>query len=178
MHAPPCLFAIRRNHIICFNYDTWTAIGGRSTLLITPNDDAKADRDSLFRLPKSFCVAFKAAVSTENRETSVSDRSRPYPDGLCCNCIHILLTEPYFSSQWKTQHDKSRHNTMSTTIMAVFFRVTMCLNLVQWQTVAGLPRILKWVTRAGKKRCYYTLLVYKLFLQRTYSDTHVYLRFK
>ena len=27
------------------------------------------------------------------------------------------------------------------------------------------------LTRAGEKLFYYTLLVYKLFLQRTYSDT-------
>ena len=34
------------------------------------------------------------------------------------------------------------------------------------------------ITLAGKKICYCKLLVYKLFLQRTYSDTQVSLRFK
>ena len=74
---------------------------------------------------------------------------------------------------------------MSTRNMAV----TSWPNLVQWQPPDGSRLaseflvgtdaiILFLITRAGKKRRYYTLLVYKLFLQRTYSDTQVSLRFK
>ena len=51
-------------------------------------------------------VAFKAAVSMKNDETSVTDCSRSYPDGLCCYCIQILLTEPSYSRQENTQHKK------------------------------------------------------------------------
>ena len=64
--------------------------GGRYILRITPNDDVKA---------------------AENIETSVTDRSRLYPECLSCYCIQILLTEASYSCQEKTEHDKSRHNT-------------------------------------------------------------------
>ena len=49
-----------------FNYDTRSAMVGRHTLRITPNDDMKADSDSLFRPAGSLLVAFKATISTEN----------------------------------------------------------------------------------------------------------------
>ena len=67
----------------------------------------------LFRPAESVHVAFKTAVSTEHRSiaTSVTDRSRPYPECLCCYCIHIVLTEPYYSCQENTKHGRSRHNT-------------------------------------------------------------------
>ena len=63
-------------------------IGGRHrpTLRITLNDDLKADSDSLFTPDESLRVAFKAAVSTENIETSVIDRSHPYLD--CLLLLH------------------------------------------------------------------------------------------
>ena len=62
-------------------------------------------------------------------------------------------------------------------------------NLVQWQLPdgSGLASgflvgtdaiILFLITRAGKKRYHYTLLVYKLFLQRIFRCTQVSLRFK
>ena len=79
-----------------FNYDTCRNIGGKHILRIRPNDDMKADSASLFRPAESVHVAFKAAVPTENIETSVTDRSRPYPEFLCCYCIQILLTKPSY----------------------------------------------------------------------------------
>ena len=99
-----------------------------------PDDDVKADSASLFRPAESVYVVFKAAVSTENIETSVTDRSRPYPGCLCCYSIQILLTEPSYSCQEMTQHDKSRYDTCQN-------QKNRCLmsrhELVQWQPPGG-----------------------------------------
>ena len=78
------------------DYETCRNIGGKHILRSRPNDDMKADSASLFRPAESVHVAFKAAVPTENIETSVTDRSRPYPEFLCCYCIQILLTKPSY----------------------------------------------------------------------------------
>ena len=51
-------------------------------------------------------VACKAAVSTEKNETSVTDRSHPYPDCRCCYCIQVLPTAPSCSDQEKTSPKK------------------------------------------------------------------------
>ena len=45
-------------------------------LRITPNDEVKADSASLFRPAGSLHFALKAAASTENIGTSVTDRAR------------------------------------------------------------------------------------------------------
>ena len=78
---------------------------------------------------------------------------------------------------------------MSTRNMAALSDVTSWPGLVQWQPpdgsrlasgfLVGTDAIIVFlISRAGKKRCYYKLLVYKPFWQRTYSDTKVFLRFK
>ena len=41
---------------------------------------------------------------------SARSRFRPYPECLCWYCIQILLNEPSYSRQEKTQHEKSRHS--------------------------------------------------------------------
>ena len=53
-------------------------------------------------------VASKAVISTENNKKSITDHSRPYPDSHCCYCIKILITEPSYSCQEKTQHKNMR----------------------------------------------------------------------
>ena len=145
---------------------------------IMPDDDVKADSASLFRPAESVYVVFKAAVSTENIETSVTDRSRPYPGCLCCYSIQILLTEPSYSCQEMAQRDTTHVKTRKIDVLC---RVTSKYN-GSHQVVAGLRRILKWVqmliifisffTRVGS-----TLFVHKIFLQSTYSDVQVFFNY-
>ena len=52
------------------------------------------------------------SLSKENSKTSITDRSRPYPDCLCCYCIQILLTEPSCSCQEKSQLNTINRDTM------------------------------------------------------------------
>ena len=148
----------------------------------------KADSASLFRPAESGHVAFKAAVYIE---TSVTDHTRPYPECLCWYCIQIMLTEPSYSCQEKTQHDKSRDEHMSIRKNAVICRVTSWSNLVQWQPPDGsriasdikmgtdVTYFISYNLRGEKKKMLYnTLLVYNLFFQklsrkgRIYLDSH------
>ena len=124
---------------------------------IAPNDDVKADSTALCRPAKSVHVAFKAAVLTENIETSVTNRSRPYP-GLplviaskFCSLNHLIRAKKRPNTVNRdtenTQHDKSRHNTCQQQILlsAPASRVGQIQYNGSRQMVAGLLRILKWV---------------------------------
>ena len=76
----------------------------------------------------------------ENIETNGTDRYRPYPECLCCYCIKILLTEPSYSCQEKTLHDKSQthvnNNNCHTVVWVVVSLVGQIL-LVHWQPPDG-----------------------------------------
>ena len=73
-------------------------------------DDVKEDEGWPGRgaIAAPLSVASKAPVSTEKNEMRVTDHSRPYLDSRCCYWIEILLTEPLYSNEVKTQHNNSR----------------------------------------------------------------------
>ena len=127
-------------------------------------------------------------VSAYRFQTSVTDRFCPYPDSVWWYCIPnsahwtILFVAKKRPNKINrdTTHVNKKHGCLKWCHKLAIFEYNGSREMV-----AGLRQGFLWVQMQllyflylarVKKRCYYKLLVYKLFLQRTYSDTHVSLR--